>query len=120
MKNFIQHGKALDFVAPSGGVTSGVPVKIGGLLVIPLVDADQTETFTGEVEGVFEVTKVGSQAWAVGDVVFWDNGNTRFTKTDAEGLFRAGVAANIVASGAGDTKGYVRLDGISLVATPAA
>lgn len=119
MKNFIQNGKALDFVAPSGGVTSGVPVKIGGMLVIPLADADQGDKFAGEVEGVFEVTKVGSQAWATGDVVFWDNGNARFTKTDAPGLFRAGVAANVVASGAGDTKGHVRLDGVSLVATPA-
>lgn len=120
MKNYKHEGKALEFIAPSGGVTSGVPVKIGGMLVIPVTDADQGDTFVGETKGVFEVTKVGSQAWAVGDVVFWDNGNARFTKTDAEGLFRAGVAANVVGSGAGATLGNVRLDGISLVATPAA
>lgn len=116
MKNFVQDGKNMDFTAPSGGVTSGVPVKIGGVLVVPVTDADQGDKFAGEVEGVFEFTKVGSQAWTAGDVVYWDNGNNRFTKTSATGLFRAGVAAEDVASGAGDTKGAVRLDGISLVA----
>lgn len=118
MKNFKQNGDALDFTAPSGGVTSGVPVKIGGLLVFPVADADEGDKFAGQVVGVIEATKVGSQAWAVGDVVYWDNANTRFTKTSATGLFRAGVAANVVASGAGDTKGWVRLDGVSLVAQP--
>ena len=116
MKNYKQNGDALDFVAPSGGVTSGVPVKIGGMLVIPVADADQGDLFAGQVVGVVECTKVGSQAWAPGDVVFWDNGNARFTKTSATGLFRAGVAANTVGPGAGETKGWVRLDGVSLVA----
>lgn len=116
MKNYKQNGKALDMVAPTGGVTSGVPVKIGGLLVVPVTDADQTEKFAAETTGVFEFTKVGTQAWNPGDTVFWDDTNKRFTKTSATGLFRAGVAANVVGAGAGETKGWVRLDGVSLVA----
>lgn len=118
MKNYKQPGDALNFIAPSGGVTSGVPVKIGAMLVIPVASADQTETFSGQVVGCFECTKVGSQAWAVGDVVYWDNSNSRFTKTSATGLFRAGVAASVVGAGAGETLGTVRLDGVSLVAQP--
>lgn len=116
MKNYRQNGDALDFVAPTGGVTSGSPVKIGGMLVIPVTDADEGDKFAGQVVGVINATKVGSQAWVPGDVVFWDNTNARFTKTSATGLFRAGVAASVVGSGAGETKGDVRLDGVSLVA----
>jgi predicted RecA/RadA family phage recombinase len=63
---------------------------------------------TGSVasEGVFEVTKVGSQAWAVGDKVFWNG--TAFTKTVALNSYFAGYAAETAGSGSGVTTGYIR------------
>lgn len=119
MKNYEQPGLALTFTAPTGGVTSGVPVLIGGLLVVPVASADQTEKFAGYTQGVFEVTKVGSQAWAEGAVVYWDNANDRFTTTAADN-YRAGVAVEAVGSGAGLTTGVVRLDGVSMIVEPGA
>jgi predicted RecA/RadA family phage recombinase len=119
VKNYIKDGKNMTFTAPSGGVTAGVPVKIGALLVIPVASALQGELFAGETQGVFSVTKVGSQAWTEGVAVFWDNGNNRFTTTSATGLFLAGVAAEAVGDAAGATTGKVRLDGVALVAVPA-
>jgi len=45
-----------------------------------------------------DATKVTSQAWTVGDKLYWDNGNTRFTKT-AQGNAAVAVAASVVGSG---------------------
>lgn len=111
MDNYIQPGDAVEFTAPGGGVTTGVPVMIGQLLVIPTETAAATARFRGYTRGVFRVTKVGSQAWAEGAVVFWDAGNTRFTTVGA-GNFQAGIATEAIGSGATLTTGYVRLDGI--------
>lgn len=109
MKNYRQHGDTLDFVAPSGGVVSGSPVRIGNLLVVPVVTAAVGVTFAGRIEGVFDVVKHGAgsgQAWAAGDPVYWDAGNSRFTRT-ASGNLLAGVA--VAAALTGDTAGAVKL-----------
>lgn len=111
---YIQPGDVLTYTAPSGGVVSGTPVLIGNMLVIPTNDADEGDPFEGKLTGVWSVPKVGSQAWTAGDVVYWDDGNTRFT-TVANDL-RAGSAAADVGNGAGETTGLVRLDGVSMVA----
>ena len=114
MENYVQPGESMEFTAPSGGVVSGRPVQIGQLLVIATVTAAQTERFVGLVEGVITYTKIGSQAWAEGAIVYWDADPGRFT-TVAAGNFRAGVAAVAVGSGSGETTGTVRLDGVGRV-----
>ena len=116
MKNGISTGKVMTFTAPTGGVVSGVPVLIGALLVVPVATVAQTEKFAGETEGVISHTKVGSQAWTEGQVIYWDNTNKRFTNASATGLFACGVAAEAVSNAAGNTIGKVRLNGVSLVA----
>ncbi len=109
--NYLQSDDNIEFTAPGGGVTKWVPVLIGQLLVIPTVTAAATVRFVGLIRGVFTVTKVGSQAWTEGAIVYWDAGNTRFT-TAGSGNFQAGVAVAAVGSGAGATTGTVRLDGV--------
>lgn len=109
--NYLKSDDNMEFTAPGGGVTKWVPVMIGQLLVIPVVTAAATVRFIGLARGVFTVTKVGSQAWTEGQVVYWDAGNLRFT-TAGSGNFQAGVAVEAVGSGASATTGVVRLDGI--------
>jgi predicted RecA/RadA family phage recombinase len=109
MVNYEQPGDFVEFTAPSGGVVSGTPKMIGQILVIPTVTAAQGARFNGAIVGVYKVTKVGSQAWAEGAVVFWNG--TAFTTAGA-GNFQAGIATRAVGAGAGETTGYVRLDGI--------
>jgi len=47
MKNFVQPGESVEFTAPVGGVTAGVGVQIGQLLVIAtVVDAGKPGTLT--------------------------------------------------------------------------
>ena len=59
---------------------------------------------------IIDINKVGSQAWAVGDKVYWDNTNKRTTKTATDNTL-IGVALGAVGSGADDTTGRVRLNG---------
>lgn len=115
MENFIQPGETLEFIAPGGGVTSGTPKQIGQVLVVPTESASATALFRGMIRGVFRVTKVGSQAWTEGAIVYWDAGNSRFT-TVGPGNLRAGfavlgLATAMPGSGAGETTGYVMLTG---------
>ena len=111
MKNFIQEGEILDYLNSGSAITSGSIVVVGEIVCVAAEDIAAT-TGTGALytEGVFSVTKVGSQAWTVGDKVFWDKTNLRFTKTassDADLL--AGVAVEAAGSGSGVTTGKVLL-----------
>lgn len=111
MTKFVQSGPAIEFTAPGGGVTVDVPVLIGNILVIPTVSAAAAARFVGMIRGVFrQMTKVGSQAWVEGAIIYWDNGNSRFTTVGA-GNVRAGFAVEAVGSGASETTGTVYLDG---------
>lgn len=111
MKNYIQQGDILEVVTPSGGYTSGVLYFQGilfGVAVLTSVSGDPNQLKT---TGVFELTKAASQAWAIGDPIYWDIANAAAT-TDASAGPRIGQAANVVDNAAGSTLGYVRLDGI--------
>lgn len=105
----------MPFTAPTGGVVSGVPVLIGGLLAVPATDKAETLVFDGRVTGVFRYTKTASQAWTEGQKIYWDtravgSGGQRFTSDGTQGPL-VGVSAEVVAGGAGDTEGEVRLNG---------
>lgn len=54
-KNFVQSGSAPTFIAPAGGVLSGIPVAINDLVVVPLDDAAAGEPFVGHTGGVWNV-----------------------------------------------------------------
>lgn len=112
MKNYVESGEVLTLTAPSGGVVSGVAYKIGSLIVVATVTVAQTLPFAAIVTGVISYTKPGSQAWTEGVKVYWDNSAKKFTTTSG-GNTLAGVAAEAVGSGAGETTGKVRLDGVA-------
>lgn len=112
MKNFIQEGKNLTLTAPGGGVVSGTVYLIGSLLVVATVTASEGESFVGLVTGVISYTKPGSQAWTEGAKVYWDNSAKKFTTTSS-GNTLAGVAVEAVGSGADETTGKLRLDGVA-------
>jgi predicted RecA/RadA family phage recombinase len=58
---------------------------------------------------VFDLKKVGSQAWAVGDKIYWDNTAKQATKTATDNTL-IGAAIEAVGNGAGETVGRVRLN----------
>lgn len=112
MRNYIQPGETMTFTAPSGGVVSGSFYQIGQVLVCAAATIAAALSFEGLTRGVFSVTKTASQAWAEGALVYWDDAAGEFT-TVAAGNLRVGCAAEAVGSGAGETTGKVRLDGVA-------
>lgn len=111
MKTFSEEGEVLPFTAPIGGVTKGVPVLIGSLVVVPTVTALVGEKFSGLVRGVVSYTKTGSQAWTEGQKIYWDADPGCFSSSSG-GNTLCGVAVVATGSGAGETTGVVRLDGV--------
>ena len=116
MRNHVQPGNALDFVAPAGGVVSGVPLIIGNLFVVPSTSALEGEAFSGDLVGVFEfvaATHATTQAAAVGAKYYWDDTAKKVTVT-ATGNILIGNAAEVHVSTVALAK--VRLNGVSLPA----
>jgi predicted RecA/RadA family phage recombinase len=107
MQGYKHPGEVLEVVAPYA-LDSGEGCKVGAIFGVATADALISADVRIQVEGVFELVKVGSQAWAKGDKIYWDDGNNRCTTDSAAGML-IGVATEVVASGAGDTTGTVKL-----------
>lgn len=110
MKGYLGNGATITAPAPSGGVVGGTAYKINDLVVVATETVAQDVVTTFAVTGEFRVPKPGSQAWAVGAKVYFASGGT-FTTTSG-GNTLAGVAVEAVGSGASETIGKVRLDGV--------
>jgi len=109
MKNFVQHGLTVTLAAPAA-VTSGSGVLVGAIFGVAMHDAALSDPLETATTGVYDLTKIGSQAWAQGDKVYWDNTNKRVTKVATDNTL-IGVALGTVGSGADETTGRVRLNG---------
>ena len=114
-RTYVQPGDVLTFTAPGGGVVAGTCYLITNLLVCAQTTAAATVAFDGYVTGVISHAKAASQAWAEGAIVYWDNSAKNFT-TVSTANYRAGVAVVAVGSGAGETTGIVRLNGVGVTA----
>jgi len=109
MKNYVQPGNTLTLTAPYD-VASGDGLLVGSIFGVAAGDAESGATVEAALTGVFDLTKVGSQAWTVGAKVYWDDTNKCCTTVATDNTL-IGVAVEAVAGGAGDTIGRVRLNG---------
>lgn len=109
MKNFVQPGNTITLTAPYA-VASGEGLLVGSIFGVAAGTAASGDPVEAALTGVFDITKVGSQAWTVGAKVYWDDTNKRCTTVSTDNTL-VGVAIAAVASGAGDTIGRVRLNG---------
>ena len=108
MKNFVQPGNTITLTAPYA-VASGEGLLVGSIFGVAAGSAASGDPVEAALVGIFDITKIGSQAWTVGAKVYWDDTNKRCTTVSTDNtLIGAAVAA--VASGAGDTIGRVRLN----------
>ena len=106
MKNFIQPGDKFTYVA-GGTVTSGDFVIVGDLYGVAENSGASGDTIVVLREGVFELPKTTSQAWSVGDRLYWDSNTSKFTNDPTKTSLRA-VA--FVAALSADTTAYVLLN----------
>jgi predicted RecA/RadA family phage recombinase len=109
MKNYVQPGGTLTLTAPYA-VTSGDGLLVGAIFGVAAGDGASGATIEAALTGVFDLTKIGSQAWTVGAKVYWDDTNKRCTTVATDNTL-IGVAVEAVAGGASDTIGRVRLNG---------
>jgi predicted RecA/RadA family phage recombinase len=111
MKNFIQAGDTITVAAPYDR-KSGEGAKVGQIFGVCTADADSGDDVALKLTGVFDLVKAASQAWSVGALVYWDNSGKKCTTTGTSNLL-IGCAVASVGSGAGETIGRVRLNGIA-------
>jgi predicted RecA/RadA family phage recombinase len=110
MKNYISSGATLSIVA-AATLASGAGVLQGSIFGVATGDIANGAEGTINLTGVYELPKVGSQAWTVGALVYWDVSEAHCTTVSTDNVL-IGVAAAAVASGAGDVLGQVRLNGV--------
>ena len=108
MKNFVQPGNTITLIAPYA-VASGDGLLVGSIFGVAAGTAALGEPVETALTGVFDITKIGSQAWTVGAKIYWDDTNKRTTSVATSNTL-IGVATEAVAGGAGDTIGRVRLN----------
>jgi predicted RecA/RadA family phage recombinase len=109
MRNYVKPGNTLSIPAVDPAA-SGDVVQIGDLIGIAASDVAIGDTLDLTVVGVFEIPKVGADAIAVGDPVFWDATVKLVTTDDDTGAnTKLGVAVTSAPNPSGSVN--VRLNG---------
>ena len=117
MKTFIQHGDCLTVPAPAGGTVSGQLYKVGSIIGVAATTEAAGDPVVLKLDGVFGLTKVSAQAWAIGDPIYMNTTSRSLTNVSATGLVLVGVATDVAANPS--TTGACRLNGVSApVAVP--
>ena len=107
MQNFVQPGHGVTVPAPADTL-SGSFVVIGSLFGVATNFAASGADLELKLGGVFDVTKVSAQAWAVGNTIYWDAGASNFTTVVGSNT-KVGVA--VAAAANPSPTGRVRLNG---------
>ena len=110
MKNYVGTGDILVLTAPAT-TTSGQGVLFGTLFGVAQADIASGADGPFLTEGIVDLPKLGSQAWALGDAIYWNG--TACTNI-AGALKRIGAAVKVDTGGAGSVTGSVRLNGASV------
>ena len=111
MKNFIGVGNRVTLVA-AAITTSGQAVLLGSLFGIAESAAAIGDPLILVMTGIYDLPKTASQAWAVGQLIYWDVATSRLTNVVATNKL-VGVAVLAVGAGAGEIVGRVRLTAAS-------
>lgn len=97
-KNYRAPGDKINVTAPSGGLTSGQGYVASQVFTVIETAAAENVVVAANVRGIFELAVLSTDVVAVGDRLWWDDGNSRLTKTASTHLF-AGTAANASPNG---------------------
>lgn len=110
MKSFVQPGNVLT-VPASAATLSGDVVKIGSIIGIACGAADSGAPLDLAMTGVYTLSKVSADAFAVGDKAYWDATAKLVTKTATSNtLLGVAIAAAAASTGSVD----VRLNGVGV------
>ena len=109
MKNFIQLGDTLTFVA-AGAIAGGAGLLLGttGLFGVNSYDVVANDEGEAQIRGVFELPKASADAPAAFANAYWDDGNSRVTTADGSGANTL-IGVFVKAYQNGDTLARVKL-----------
>ena len=108
MKNFIQNGRVLDAVAPSGGVVSGNAYMFNSVFGVAGSSKSEDETFGLHTEGVFELPKLSSDDMSFGQKLNWNDTNRELQLASSD-LDNVASVANKSGAASGVTKVLAKL-----------
>jgi predicted RecA/RadA family phage recombinase len=111
MKNFVEAGDTVTFIAPTGGAVSGTPLVIGSLVVIPAWSAAEGFECEGVTCGVYALPKKSTDTPDQFAKAYWDETNGEVTTTDTDNTL-IGVFMHTLVTGT--TEAHVRLNGTSV------
>ena len=111
MKTYIQPGDCITVPAPAGGTISGQLYKVGAFIGVAATTEVAGDPVVLKLDGVFELTKISAQAWAVGDQIYMNTTSRALTNVSATGVVLVGVATEVAANPT--TAGRCRLNGVS-------
>ena len=117
MKTFIQHGDCLTVPAPAGGTVSGELYKVGAIIGVAATTEVAGAPVVLKLDGVFGLTKISAQAWAIGEPIYMNTSSRALTNVSAAGLVLVGAATEVAANPS--TTGACRLNGVSAPAAVA-
>lgn len=120
MINFIQEGDVLEYSNAGSAIESGDVVVVGNRVGVAIADISaSTGKGSLRMKGVHYLAKTTSQAWTIGDTLFWDTSTLKLTNVPTANTKLAGYA--FIAAGAADTYGYCNIgDSYNTVASEAA
>lgn len=112
MKNFVQAGDAITITAPYA-VSSGGGVQVGSYMFgVAIADIASGADGAIATEGIFTLAKVSAQAWATGDVIYWDN-SAKLCTTTASTNLPIGIATAAAANPSSTGTVWLRQLGIA-------
>jgi len=104
---FVMKDSRIDFTAVAA-IVVGEVVPIGtGMVGIALTDIAIGASGALITEGCFNMTAKAGEAFAIGDLLYWDDTTNSLTKTTTSNT-RAGIAINAKLSA--DTLAFVRIN----------
>ena len=108
MKNFVQPGENLTIPAPYNVLSGGVVIA-AAIIGIAAGSAASGAPVDVATTGVFDVPKVGANAFTLGASVYWDSATSLATTVSSGGNVKIGVAVAAAAASTGTVR--VRLSG---------
>lgn len=110
MRNYVQPGHVLGVPAP-GPITSGSGVVVGALFGVAAHPAEAGELVQVHTVGVYALSKVPAEAWAIGDPVYWNATDDLATKVATDNRL---IGAAVEVASAQEGIGVVRLNGVAV------
>ncbi len=101
-----QEGESIDYT-PVADVAAGDVIDLGNFVGIATHPIAANIMGALAIEGVFDINKFTAEVWAVGDIIYWDQGTLTATKTVGYSEAKIGFAVRVALTG--DATGRVKL-----------